>query len=325
MDVIATAAPHACGQVPDWSAWERRYLPEGLRAGALPATTVPEDRRSALRTLVSWSGFDGLVRAPAGLAERLLAVMTWARADVPLALLAAGHAYALDLLDRPSPAWARPGTLWAVWLPDGEPSALSAEAGGPVYRLSGVVARPVGGGLVTHAVVAADGAEGRLLFAADLSHPRVQVMSNVSPERGCPVEFSGAYRFEDAPATPLMRQPPSRRVLRRLLDLSTAVLVVGAAAGVVHGTAGQAVPGPSSAAGAVDALAARVPALAVRVERSLREAGDEASDSAVAEFAGQVRATAAGILAEAARLTDPGAARRAGQLEVVLRLGGRTY
>jgi hypothetical protein len=248
--------------------------------------------------------------------------MVWARADVPLAVLAAGHAHALDLLDRPDSPYLRPDAVWAVWLPDGDPAAVTAAAGGPVYRLTGVVGRPVGGGVVTHAVVPAAGPEGRILFAVDLSHPRVVVVTTLSSVPECPLEFPGAYRFEGVPATPLNRAAPDREAMRRPLALAGVALVVGAAAGLLD-------VAPDAAAerwrDPVEDLGGEVLRYAERVDLPGAARGDDPV-AGVADLAARTRATAARLLADLdAGSSAPAVARRAGQLELALRLGSRGH
>jgi hypothetical protein len=326
MDATSTAGPpngrpagprhsSADGAGPDWAALDARHVPAQLRGRGGGA---PEDRRAALRLLASPAG--GVVPGAGGFGERLDAVLAWARLDVPLAVLAAGHAHALDLMDHPSPPYLRPDAIWAVWLPDGEPSALTAEPGGPVYRLTGVVGRPVGGGTVTHVVVAATGSEGRLLLAVDLSHPRVVVMSTLSSRSGCLLEFPGIYRFEGVPATPLSRPAPPHDVMRRLLGLSGSALVVGAAAGLTataHEAAARMTP-------VVDELADEVRALARIVDAA--GAGGRGAGPEVSDLAARVRVVAADLLTLVADAEgDPVVAGRAAQLELAMRLGSRTY
>jgi hypothetical protein len=275
---------------------------------------------AALRLLVSSRDRAGVAPGAGTLGHRLGAVMVWARVDVPLALLAAGHAHALDLMDHPLSPYGRADAIWAVWLPHGEPP-LTAVAGGPVYRLSGVIARPVGGGVVTHAVVPAAGPEGRMLFAVDLSHPRVVAVRTVSAVPDCPLEFPGVYRFEGVPATPLTRAVPRRDAMRRALALAGSALVVGAAAGLLDATPGaQADPWRA----AVGNLGGELLALAERVDAAAGPHED--LDAKVADLAARTRAGAARMLADVdERPPEPAVARRAGQLDLAVRLASRTH
>jgi hypothetical protein len=313
----------------DWDSLHRRFLPPSLRdLGVMPLRT---DRGPAVRTVLSAlsrrSGADDGRGGPeAGLDDRLAALMAWARVDVPVAVLAGGHTHAQDLIGAGAARYQRSDALWTVWLSEG--SGLTASAGGPVYRLNGVASRPLGGRLTTHAVVAAESPDGTMLVAVDLRHPRVHVMADVAAAESSPVEYSGAFRFESVPVTPLPHPVPSPDHVRRYLRLSSSGLVVGAAAGMAAEVVAAA--DPVTAGGgrreAVDALPSRVLAAAREVDSIWTGSSSPELDAEIARLGADTRSAAADLLELGSRVDGhPGTpvAERAVQLRLALRLEAR--
>jgi hypothetical protein len=317
----------------DWDSLHRRFLPPALRdLGVMPLRT---DRGPAVRTVLSalsrrsGSG-DGRGGPEPRLDERLAALMAWARVDVPVAVLAGGHTHAQDLIGAGAARYQRSDALWTVWLSEG--SGLTASAGGPVYRLNGVASRPLGGRTTTHAVVAAESPDGTMLFAVDLRHPRVHVMADVAAAESSPVEYSGAFRFESVPVTPLARPMPPQHRLRRDVQLSSSALVVGAVAGladeVADVSAGPVTEGRErlEVREAVAGLAARVLAAARTVDSMATGLSSPGFDAEIACLGADIRSTAADVLELGGRVDGhPGSpiAERVLQLGLALRLGAR--
>ena len=253
--------------------------------------------------------------------------MAWARLDVPMAVLATGHVHAEDLSGGTASRYPRPDALWTVWSGDGD--LLRASDGGPVFRLDGVVARPLGGGITTHAVVVAESPEGSMLFAVDLRHPRVHVMADVPTGAGSPVEYSGVFRFDGVPATPVTRSVASWDGMHRYMRLSSVAVAVGAVSGLVDAVSTiPAAAGPVvvDARQGLDAFAERL----TQAARAIDGPGTGRSlpwfDQEITELAADVADVATDLLAFASSVDGhPGtpSAERALQLRLALRLVAR--
>lgn len=311
----------------DWDALERRVVPLPLRD--IDVVRWEDDREPLLRATLAARPAPGDPGVGAALPDRLATSMAWARLDVPVAVLATGHMHAEDLLGGTASRYPRPDALWAVWSGDGDP--LRASDGGPVYRLDGVVARPLGGGITTHAVVVAEAPEDSMLFAVDLRHPRVHVMTDVAPGSGSPVEYRGAFRFERVPATPLAGSMPSCDGVDRYRRLSSIAVVVGAVSGLVDDVSALSVGSAEEAAVArqlLDRLAGRLLQAARAVDGPGTGRPLPWFDTEIGELAVGVRTVATALLEYAASMDGrPGSpsAERAAQLRLALRLAVRAF
>ncbi len=100
--------------------------------------------------------------------QRWAAVSAVTGVDVTLGRLFEAHADALAILAELGGPQPEPGQRWAVWAAEGPAATVRAEPAGDGWRLSG--AKPWCSGAIgcTHALVTADCADGRALFAVAL-------------------------------------------------------------------------------------------------------------------------------------------------------------
>lgn len=174
-------APDQAGRTTDPATWQA--IGQAFRA-AVESGRLDLPLPGSGRTRERWATF-------AGLAEE----------DLSLARLAEGHADAVAILaelEGPPPL---PGSRWGVWAAHPPGPALEADHHGGEWRLHGTKRYCSGARSCTHALVTADGPDGRRLFAiaAETSTP----VPGTWPATGMTGSDTLEVNFDDVPARPV--------------------------------------------------------------------------------------------------------------------------
>ncbi|MFD6417650.1 acyl-CoA dehydrogenase family protein [Streptomyces sp. NPDC060194] len=166
------------------------------------SSTTP--RRAPAERFAQWAAGDGAELPLPGSGHtrtRFAALQSLARADLSFARLAEGHADAVAILAElggPAPG---PGERWGVWAAQPPGASLDARpdaAGG--WVLDGVKPYCSGAHSCTHALVTADTADGRRLFAVATGHAGYAPVEGTWRAVGMAGSDSPDVRFTGVPA-----------------------------------------------------------------------------------------------------------------------------
>ncbi len=168
---------------------------------------TPEDVDGAAAALahIAAAALDLALPGAGDTESRWSALAAVASADVALGRLFEAHADAIAILTELGAAPATPAQRWGVWAAEGPASTLKAQPTAGGWRLDGQ--KPWCSGAVgnTHALVTAEGRDGRALFAValtgDLAHDAV--VPDQKSWQGIGLTGTATYtvRFDGAAAT----------------------------------------------------------------------------------------------------------------------------
>jgi alkylation response protein AidB-like acyl-CoA dehydrogenase len=173
------------------------------RGGPLGSTTDPAVVERLLGELIAAQLLDFPLPGGGATASRFEQLAVLGELDLVVGRLAEAHADALAILAEVAPE--RPvtaGACWGVWAAEPpQPRVTARLTSTGEWYLSGQKSWCSGAAICSHALVTADAADGRRLFAVELAHPAVTATGERWPAIALAGTDTRSVDFADAPAT----------------------------------------------------------------------------------------------------------------------------